>query len=532
VEKSLKLDTVREDKAILNVTTRLAETFAEIHDPEEVEVAVQAARRQFDGDPVREYVPILVERIVRKELGNQPDVAVNTAPDPENAKAEAAPAAEAQAAPAAEAQTEPQAEEASAGAESEASRLARWTGDTTAGGAPAAPKPTAPKPVSPKPAGSRPRRRPRKRVRFALPVTIAVVLVITALAATAIVRSRNQAQAQPAGQAALTTVHGVIGSEKQAFFDDPKVQAALAGHGLRVEVDPAGSREIATSVDLGKYDFAFPSSAPAAERIQQPSDVGPRVFGKKYTIFSSPMSIATYKPIADLLTKQGVAKYVGGIWTFDVGRYLALAASHTRWDQLKGNTTYPVRKQILVTTTDPRTSNSAAMYLSIVSYVANGDTVVQGSAAEKNVLPTVSRLFVDQGYTDSSSEGPFADYLSLGMGKTPMVCVYEAQFVDATVHGKLKPGMVLMYPSPTVLSKHTLLSRSADGDRIGQLLSSDVELQQLAAQHGFRTADPGQFAKVIAARKVPVAGEVIDVADTPTYDTLEHLLDGVSRSYR
>jgi hypothetical protein len=37
---------------------------------------------------------------------------------------------------------------------------------------------------------------------------------------------------------------------------------------------------------------------------------------------------------------------------------------------------------------------------------------------------------------------------------------------------------------------------------------------------------------VIATRKVPVAGEVIDVADTPTYDTLEHLLDGVSRSYR
>jgi hypothetical protein len=37
---------------------------------------------------------------------------------------------------------------------------------------------------------------------------------------------------------------------------------------------------------------------------------------------------------------------------------------------------------------------------------------------------------------------------------------------------------------------------------------------------------------VVAQRKVPVAKEVIDVADTPTYDTLEHLLDGVSKSYR
>jgi hypothetical protein len=113
VEKSLKLDTVREDKAILNVATRLTETFAEIHDPEDVEVAVQTAHREFDGDPVRDYVPILVERIVRKELGSQPDPAVNPAPDPEEAKAEAAPAAQAQAEEAqAEAAAEAQAEEA------------------------------------------------------------------------------------------------------------------------------------------------------------------------------------------------------------------------------------------------------------------------------------------------------------------------------------------------------------------------------------------------------------------------------------
>ncbi|TDO44122.1 hypothetical protein EV643_117145 [Kribbella sp. VKM Ac-2527] len=162
----------------------------------------------------------------------------------------------------------------------------------------------------------------------------------------------------------------------------------------------------------------------------------------------------------------------------------------------------------------------------------HGDTVVQGEAAEKKVLPKVAPLFVDQGYTDTSSEGPFEDYLSLGMGKTPMVNVYEAQFADAAIHGKLKPGMVLMYPSPTVLSKHTLLSLTPEGDKLGMLLSIDVKLQQLAAQHGFRTADQDQFAKVVAQRKVPVAKEIIDVADTPTYDTLEHLLDGVSKSYR
>ncbi|MCW2947038.1 MAG: hypothetical protein JWR24_3755 [Actinoallomurus sp.] len=242
------------------------------------------------------------------------------------------------------------------------------------------------------------------------------------------------------------------------------------------------------------------------------------------------MVIATFQPIADLLTKAGVAKH-GAVWTFDVARYLDLVAKNVRWDQLKNNTAYPVRKNVLVSTTDPRSSNSAAMYLAIASYVANGDTIVQGTAAEKKVLPTVSRLFLDQGYTDNTSEGPFSDYLSVGMGKTPLVWIYEAQFVDAAARGQLKPGMVLMYPSPTVVSKHTLVPLNAEGDRIGRLLSTDPELQRLAAEHGFRSSDPAEFTKVTADHNVPVEPNLIDVVDTPSYETLEHLLGGVAKSY-
>jgi hypothetical protein len=89
-----------------------------------------------------------------------------------------------------------------------------------------------------------------------------------------------------------------------------------------------------------------------------------------------------------------------------------------------------------------------------------------------------------------------------------------------------------MYPSPTVQSKHTLISLNANGEKLGELLSTDTQLQQLAARHGFRTTDESQFANVVSQNKVPVAKDVIDVADTPTYDTIERLLDAVSKSYR
>jgi hypothetical protein len=91
--------------------------------------------------------------------------------------------------------------------------------------------------------------------------------------------------------------------------------------------------------------------------------------------------------------------------------------------------------------------------------------------------------------------------------------------------------MMLMYPSPTVVSKHTLVPLNDNGDQVGKLLTEDAELQGLAARHGLRTADPGQFAKVIAQYQIPVTRNLIDVADTPSYETLEHLLDAVAKSY-
>ncbi|HEY3512189.1 MULTISPECIES: hypothetical protein [Kribbella] len=312
----MKLDTVHEEKAIENLTGRL-----------------------IAGDPVRDYVPILIERMVKEELTPKPE------------------------------------------AEPETDGASKWTGPPS-GTAVAADA-------------------PRRRIPVALPAAVAGVLVLATVATVLAVRDGNDARAT----SGLITVSGVIGSEKRAYFEDPDVKAALAEHGFEVKVDAA-----------------------------------------KYPVFSSPMAIATFQPIVDLLSAGGIARKVDGTWYFDVRKYVDLAKANWRWTNIRGNMTYPVNKRILITTTDPRTSNSAAMFLSIVTYVANHNSVAQSAADEKKVLPLVTPLFVNQGYTDNSSEGPFDDYLSLGMGKSPMVNIYEAQFVEAAVEHKLKPGMVLMYP--------------------------------------------------------------------------------------
>ncbi|WP_410636644.1 hypothetical protein [Amycolatopsis sp. cmx-4-83] len=353
-------------------------------------------------------------------------------------------------------------------------------------------------------------------------IGLAVVLVLAVVGV--IIWGRGDGAAQGGD---LTTVRGTIGSEKQAFFTDRRVVDAFARHGLKVEVDTAGSRQIATSVDLGKYAFAFPSSSPAAQKIQRDRKVT-----TVYTPFQSPMAVASFEPIVALLRANGVVhKGAGDYDVLDIAKYLGLAKAGTRWDQLPGNTAYPARKNVLVTTTDPRESNSAAMYLSIVSFVANGNAVVSTPEQEAKVLPPVSKLFLDQGYTQNSTEGPFEDYLSAGMGKTPLALIYESQFVDRVVRGdgSIRPDMRLLYTAPTVYSKHTLVPLTPDGDKVGQLLSTDPELGKLAATFGFRTTDPKLFAEVAAPAHVPA--DLVDAVEPPSFETLERLLDAVGKQY-
>ncbi len=468
----------REEKALRDVTDRLVEDYGEAHPAERVEAVVGAVRKRFEGHSVREFVPILVERIARREL------------DPTRGKNGAV--------------------ELSKSAAGAGSGSPDGQADNTSVFAAVAGRFVPARLVE------------NKRALGAVAAGVAVVLAAGAVLA---VQQSDSPSATTTAAPALTMVHGVVGSEKSAFFDDPKVVVALAKHGLKVVAEPAGSRQIATSVDLGKYDFAFPSSSAAAERIQRQRGVS-----GKYVPFSSPMAIATFQPIADLLTQAGIVT-PGATTTFDVDKYLALAEKGVQWNQLDGNFTYAVPKNVLVSTTDPRTSNSAAMYLAVTAYVANDNTVVRGAKAEDYAVSRVSRLFTRQGFTESSSDGPFKDYLANGMGTIPMAWIYEAQYVDAAAHGQLKPDMVLMYPTPTVMSQHTVIPLNDKGDQLGKLLTTDPDLQRLAADHGFRPTDVNLFTKVTVAHRIPVDVNLVNQVTPPDYDTLEHLLDGVAKSY-
>jgi hypothetical protein len=55
------------------------------------------------------------------------------------------------------------------------------------------------------------------------------------------------------------TARGLIGSEKEAFFQDERVRDVLARHGVTVTVQRPARAALPSSYDPKQYDFGFPS---------------------------------------------------------------------------------------------------------------------------------------------------------------------------------------------------------------------------------------------------------------------------------
>jgi hypothetical protein len=352
---------------------------------------------------------------------------------------------------------------------------------------------------------------------------LAVLLLAGVAAATWVSFSEQRA----AWNAVALT--GYTGSENIPYFRDPRTVERLAELGFSVDARKAGSREIATRLDLSRADFVMPSGVPAAEKIRQdhktPSPAQP---------FYSVMAVASWRPIAEILVANGFAEQREGIyWIVHLDRLLEAVEEKTTWAELAANDAYPARKRVLINSTDLRHSNSAAMYAALASYVWHGD-VLQSREDAEALSGRIASLFLGQGYTEHSSSGPFEDYLVMGIGKAPLVMVYESQFLEEAVKAgsRIRPDMVLMYPEPTIFTERQYIPLTENGKRLADILTTDPELQAIAVEYGFRTRDPAAFNAFVTEHDLPVPDHFVNVVNAPPYEVMEALIQAVAERYR
>ncbi|GGN33170.1 substrate-binding domain-containing protein [Streptomyces fuscichromogenes] len=324
---------------------------------------------------------------------------------------------------------------------------------------------------------------------------------------------------------ATKTVRGVIGSEKSDFFADPDVVKALAAKGYTVKTEASGSWAM-DGLDLKGYDFAFPSSSAPADALAEKYHARqplPRPF-------YSPLVVVAHRSAAQVLAAGGLAVLDGkGKGTLKMAAYLDAARHDRTWQQLKGAAAHgELTGTLYITSTDPETSNSGALYLAAASYVANGGRVVASDADVARTAPLLRKLVSVQGAQQPSSDSVFRDFIS-GAGN-PLVCLYESQVVSLLGEQSGRHGtdsdLVVLYPDTTVNSDHTIVPLDDAGRALGELLSTDPTLRGLAVKHGFRPqGDSAEFVRATADRAAYLNQTLTGVrqAPVPTFAVLHEM---------
>lgn len=344
----------------------------------------------------------------------------------------------------------------------------------------------------------------------------AVVGVCVAVLIGGIAKSMSEKTAEDGSAVApetttskMTQVRLLTGSAKFGFLKDPKLTQILAAEGLEVVLTKTG----ATATDISRsaeFDAVWPAGANAANdfAIAWKSN-------STYPVFSTPLALASWKQLLPILEANGLAKKSGTNGNFYLEKALPLMLGGKRWNQLKDNTAFDVNKGFLVNTPDIRKSSTGGLYIAALAYIQNGHEVPANVTVGAELADKLSPLITRQGFQEGTLSGPFEDYVGQGMGKAPLVLVYESQFVEAKRDGKLRDTHMLLYPQPGMVLKHVLVAQNAAGKRLGELLATNVEIQKIAAQYGFRTNNPAIFADSMKQLGLD-APDLIDIADAPS----------------
>lgn len=363
-------------------------------------------------------------------------------------------------------------------------------------------------------------------------VTIALLAAFGGAAWFSFYRTGQERLAPPAAvrPAQVVELTGLIALDVEPYFKDPKVVQALAERGYKVSVTRIGSRDMAARAVPGQMpDFFFPSGVVAANQIGDAAKKG-NVTTSAYSPFYSPLVIASWTPVAQLLAANGMARETQPkVWSVDMAKLVAVMLERKRWKDLQASQAYDVGRSVLVSTTDVRRSNSAAMYLALVSHAINGGDVVSDRAAAQKVARRAAELFKRQGYQENYVNGNFDDYVSIGIGKTPLAFIYENQMVSYALAKKgVGADMVLLYPQPTIFNKVVFLATNEKSKGLGEALSTDPVLQQLAVDYGFRIGDAAYFARAAKGAGLAVEERVSQVIDPPSYEIMAEMIDVVA----
>lgn len=339
--------------------------------------------------------------------------------------------------------------------------------------------------------------------------------------------------------AQMVELSGLIALDVEPFFQDARVIKLLADNNFRAKVVRVGSREMAGKVTKDATpDFFMPSGVVAGNQISEAAKKAGFTTAT-YSPYFTPMVIASWVPIARILAANGMAAPAGeggakdNIYDVNLAKLTEAMLAKKRWRDLAHAQSYDVGRSVLVSTTDVRKSNSAAMYLALTSYAINGSEVISNKDTARKVALQVADLYKRQGYQESYVNGNFDDYVGIGMGKTPLAFIYENQLVSyALTRKSVDKEMVLMYPKPTIFNKVVVVTMRDKAKPFAELLSNNAQLQAIATEYGFRTNNATALAEAATKAGLAIKPRIVDVIDPPSYEIMAEMIEVITQEMK
>jgi hypothetical protein len=332
-----------------------------------------------------------------------------------------------------------------------------------------------------------------KRLFYLGIVGIVVVVAVAILLITMGRRGGSGTTADPGDGTTRITCYG--GSEKEDFINDSAVKKILTEkYRLEVNFIAKGSYKQVQlppeELKANKVDCLWPSSASAQAIFEGAGNS--KSFGNDYeaaSVLQSPEVLYANQEAVDGLKRARIVEERNGVnYIVDFRRLLEeYLLPGKSWSDL--GVALPAGP-ILINSSDPATSNSGMTLAQLeLATVASGNPYQPATPAQAGAaVGKVKALVEAQGLMRTGSDSAFEQWVIQQTGG--LLAGYENQllnWITTRNNGVVPPGIVTLYPEPTIFNDHPILSLTAAGRKLIPAVQ-DQDVQEIAwKRYGFRS---------------------------------------------
>jgi hypothetical protein len=357
------------------------------------------------------------------------------------------------------------------------------------------------------------------------------IVAVVVIAVVVIMFNRSSSGSDPTAPADGTVKLKCLGgSEKEDFINDPDVKKILREkYGIEVDFNATGSyKQVQIPPDelkADKIDCLWPSSASAQAIFEGPGSS--KSFGTDYeaaSVLQSPEVLYANKEAADGLKNAGIVQVRdNSYFIVDLRKLLEeYLLPGKSWSDL--GVSLP-SGPVLINSSDPATSNSG-MTLAQLEFatVASGNPYQPATPAQAAAsVAKVKALVEAQGLMRTGSDSAFEQWVIQQTGG--LLAGYEnqlLQWITTRNGGAVPPGIVTLYPEPTILNDHPILSLTQSGKKLIAAIEDDAVQDIAWKTYGFRSGTK-VLEQAFPGLSVPPT-HVIKKTQAPGYEVTKLLL--------